>query len=280
MGRVYARGQGRSEAVSDAIREHYQPKGAADVTPSGEAASLVALADRFDTLMGCFSIGLSPTGAADPYALRRACLGVIRILLDRGWGLSLREALGAAREGLESRKLELGAEEVISKLGEFFRERLRGVLSEKSPVDVVDACLASGHDRPTDTRDRVRALAVLDPAVRSKAGEVFKRATNIAKEAPLGDPVDPGGLPGGAHETEFAVYRALGALDAKLSEAQKARDFPAAFAAIADFAPLLVAFFDNVFVMTDDVVVRENRLRLMRAISERCTAVAHFNLLT
>jgi len=76
------------------------------------------------------------------------------------------------------------------------------------------------------------------------------------------------------------VYRALGELDSKLREAQKARDFPAAFSAIADVAPLLGAFFDNVFVMTDDLVVRENRLRLMRAISERCSGVAHFNLLT
>jgi glycyl-tRNA synthetase beta chain len=165
-------------------------------------------------------------------------------------------------------------------LGDFFRDRLRGVLCEKHPNDVVDACLAAGHDRPIDARDRVAALAVLDASIRSRAGEVFKRATNIAKEAPAGDPVDPGGLPGATHDTELAVYRALGALDATLGEAQKARDFPAAFAAIADFAPLLGAYFDNVFVMTDDQVVRDNRLRLMRAISERSSGVAHFNLLT
>ncbi|MBI5532641.1 MAG: glycine--tRNA ligase subunit beta [Deltaproteobacteria bacterium] len=280
MGRVYAKGQGRSEAVADVIRDHYQPKGASDSTPPGDAAALVSLADRFDTLVGCFSIGLSPTGAADPYALRRACLGVIRILLDRSWGISIRDACRAARDGFEGKKMELGVDGLLSKLADFFRDRLRGVLCEKYPNDVVDACLAAGHDRPTDVRDRVAALAVLDASIRSKAGEVFKRATNIAKEAPAGDPVDPGGLAGGTHDTELAVYRALGALDAKLGEAQKARDFPAAFAAIADFAPLLGAYFDNVFVMTDDLIVRENRLRLMRAISERSSGVAHFNLLT
>jgi glycyl-tRNA synthetase beta chain len=115
--------------------------------------------------------------------------------------------------------------------------------------------------------------------VRSKAGEVFKRATNIAKEAPPGEPVDPRSVSAEAHAKELEVFEALGALDARLGEAQAARDFPAAFGAIASFAPLLGAFFDNVFVMVDEAPVRENRLRLMRAISERCSAIAHFNLL-
>lgn len=280
MGREYAVGQGRPVAVADVIRDHYQPKGAGDVTPPTDAAGLVALADRLDTLAGCFSIGLSPTGAADPYALRRACLGSIRILLDRGWGISIREAVGEGYDGLAGRKLSLSRDEAVGKLSDFFRDRLRGVLTEKNPADVVDACLAAGADRPVDVRDRVLALAELDPAVRSKAGEVFKRATNIAKDAPAGEPRDPGTVAADAHETDVAVFRALGELDSKLGQAQNARDFPAAFAAIAAFAPLLGAFFDSVFVMTDDVVVRENRLRLMRAISDRCSGVAHFNLLT
>lgn len=280
MGREYALGQGKSAAVADVIRDHYQPKGAGDVTPSTDAGALVALADRLDTLAGCFSIGLSPTGAADPYALRRACLGSIRILLDRGWWISVREAVGLAYDGLSGRKLTLKREEAIVKLGDFFRDRLRGVLAEKAPGDVVDACLAAGHDRPVDARDRVSALAALEPGVRSKAGEVFKRATNIAKDAPSGEPGDPASVVPDAHESEIAVFRALGDLDSKLGQAQKARDFPAAFAAIAAFAPLLGAFFDNVFVMAEEPAVRENRLRLMRAISDHCSGVAHFNLLT
>lgn len=280
MGRVYALRQGKPEAVASVIRDHYQPKGASDQTPRADPSALVGIADRLDTLAGCFSIGLSPTGAADPYALRRACLGVLRTVLDRGYQLSMREALDAALDGFEGRKVDLGREAVLTKLGEFFRERLRGLLCESHPGDIVDACLAAGHDRPTDVRDRVAALAVLDSAVRSKAGEVFKRATNIAKEAPAGDPVDPARVLGEVHEAEILLFAALGTLDAKLDAAQKARDFPAAFGEIAGFAPLLGTYFDNVFVMTDETPVRENRLRMMRVIAERCSAVAHFNLLT
>ncbi len=280
MGRAYALGQGKSEHVADVIRDHYQPKGASDQTPTADWSALVALADRFDTLVGCFAIGLSPTGAADPYALRRACLGIIRTVLDRGYdALSLREAFAASLHGYAATKLQLSGDALIAKLSEFFRDRLRGVLTEHAPNDVVDACLAAGHDRLVDVRDRVQALAGLEAQVRSKAGEVFKRATNIAKDAPAGEPVDPANVVGEPHETERAVYRGLRALDSRLLEAQKARDFPAAFAAIAAFAPVLGAFFDNVFVMTDEVRVRENRLRLMRAISEHCSGIAHFNLL-
>jgi len=279
MGRVYGLGQGKPQAVADVIRDHYQPKGASDQPPRAHSSCLVAMADRLDTLAGCFSIGLSPTGAADPYALRRACLGVIRTLLDQGYALSVSEALAAALDGYSGKKLELTPQATLAKLSDFFRDRLRGLLMERFSTDVVDACLASGHDRPVDVRDRAQALTGLDAQVRSKAGEVFKRATNIAKEAPAGEPTDPKQVLADSHETELAVFRALGELDLRLAEAQKARDYPGAFALIADFAPLLGAFFENVFVMTDDTAVRENRLRLMRAISERCSGIAHFNLL-
>ncbi len=280
MGRVYALKQGRRPEVADVIRGHYQPKGASDETPSSDASALVGLADRVDTLVGCFAVGLSPTGAADPYALRRACLGALRTVLDRGYGLSLRSVFALAFKGFEDKKLELDEAATVDKLSDFFRDRLRGLLVERFPNDVVDACLAAGHDRPTDLVDRVIALEKLDVGLRTKAGEVFKRATNIAKDAPAGDPVEPTKLDPESHATETAVYRALGDLDNKLRDVQRARDYPQAFAAMAAFAPLLGAFFEDVFVMTDNAVIRENRLRLMRAISQRCSGIAHFNLLT
>ena len=280
MGAAYALGQGEPEAVARVISMHYQPKGASDATAEDDRAALAALADRLDTLVGCFSVGLIPTGAADPYALRRACLGVLRTVLDRGYDLSMSAAFEAAYAGFEGVKLDATMEETRAKLGDFFRDRLRGLLIEHYPHDVVDACLASGHDVPTDVRARVVALAGLEPSVRSKAGEVFKRATNIAKEAPSGDPVDPVSIGAGVHEAEIATYRGLGDLDGRLRSAQNTRDFPAAFAAIAAFAPLLGDFFTHVLVMDEDRVLRENRLRLMRSISERCSGVAHFNMLT
>jgi glycyl-tRNA synthetase beta chain len=280
MGAVYAVGQGESEGVGGVIRGHYQPKGASDDTPSTDAAALVALADRLDTLVGCFAVGLSPTGSADPYALRRACLGILRTVLDRGYGLALSRALAVAYAGFEGKRLDLDEGKTVAKLRDFFRDRLRGLLVERFPHDVVDACLAAGHDVPVDVLDRVMALSSLDAASRSTVGEVFKRATNIAKDAPDGAPVDPASVCAEVHDTEYVVFRSLGELDARLEDAQRTRDFPAAFEAIAAFAPSLRAFFDNVLVITDDQAIRENRLRLMRSISELCSGIAHFNLLT
>jgi len=280
MGAVYALGQGKGEAVADVIRGHYQPKGASDATPSTDRAALVGLADRLDTLVGCFAIGLSPTGAADPYALRRACLGVLRTILDRGWRVPLSKAFIASLSAYEGKRLECDREATLARLSEFFRDRLRGLLGEKHPHDVVDACLMAGHDDPADVLDRVVALEGLEAGVRSRAGEVFKRATNIAKEAPSGEPVEPSTLSTEVHEAESSLFSALRELDGRLAKAQERRDFPAAFAAVADVAPLLGAYFDNVMVMVPETPVRENRLRLMRAISERCSGLAQFNLLT
>jgi glycyl-tRNA synthetase beta chain len=160
------------------------------------------------------------------------------------------------------------------------RERLRGLLTAELPADVVDACLAAESDRPTDVLGRVRGAAALAGDVRARAGEVFKRATNIAKEAPSGAPVPPKEVAADATAIEVALFAAHADLDKELDRAREAKDFATAFAAIAAFAPVLHRFFEEVFVMVDDEKVRQNRLRLMRAISERCSSIAHFQLLS
>jgi glycyl-tRNA synthetase beta chain len=139
--------------------------------------------------------------------------------------------------------------------------------------------LAAESDRPNDALARAEALNALASDVRARAGEVFKRATNIAKEAPGGVPVPPQGVTADAPATEIALFSAFSRLASDLDGALLAKDFARAFAAIASFAPTLHAFFEEVFVMVDDEKVRGNRLKLMRAISERCSSVAHFQLL-
>jgi glycyl-tRNA synthetase beta chain len=279
MGREYALVQGEPEAVADVIRDHYAPRGAKDPTATADPAALVALADRFDTLVGCFGIGLSPTGAADPFALRRAALGVLRTILARGYDLSLEAAIGKAHGGFATVKLDLALPDLTAKLGEFFRERLRGLLAADLPGDVVDACIAAENDRPADVHARAVALGALEPSVRAGAGEVFKRATNIAKEAPAGSPVAPTEVSNEPHATEVALFSAFAGLDKKLDLARSRSDWSQAFGAIADFSPALHRYFEDVYVMVEDEKVRSNRLRLMRAISERCSRVAHFQLL-
>jgi glycyl-tRNA synthetase beta chain len=280
MGREYAIAQGEPTLVADVIRDHYAPRGAKDEVAIGTPAALVALADRCDTLAGCFAVGLSPTGAADPFALRRAALGVLRTVVRHKYDLSISAAIAEAYAGFEGVKLDLALAELAPKLGEFVRERLRGLLTSEFPTDVVDACLAAESDRPTDVLGRVQALAALASDVRARAGEVFKRATNIAKEAPSGAPVPPKDVAADAPATEIGLFGAFAALGTELDRALEVKDFAKVFAAIAAFAPALHQFFDEVFVMVDDEKIRSNRLRLMRAISERCSSVAHFQLLS
>ena len=280
MGRTYALAQGEPQDVADVIRDHYAPKGASDATAPSDASALVAIADRLDTLVGCFGVGLAPTGTADPFALRRAALGVLRTLLDRGWNLSLTDAVGLAYARLEGVKLDLSLEDLQKKLGDFFRDRLRGLLVAELPTDVVDACLAASFDDPVDVRARARALAELPADVRARAGEVFKRATNIAKDAPAGDPKAPKEIEAHPHASEIALFDAFVSLVSELRKASASSAWPQAFAAIAAFAPALHKFFEDVFVMVEDQAIRENRLRLMRAISEQCSKIAHFQLLS
>lgn len=276
MGSAYARAQGVDPAAADVIRTHYMPKGAADATAPTDAGALVAIADRLDTLVGCFAIGLTPTGAADPYGLRRACLGVLRTALDRSFDLRLPDAFRAAYDGYAGVKLDQSADELTAKLGEFVSERLRGLLSDRLPSDAVQACLAIASDRPLDVRARAVAIAELDTAARAGVGEVFKRATNIASNAPTGEPVAPGA---DAHPSEAALHEGFLALRERLGELTRSSSYTAAFREVAAFAPLLSRYFTDVYVMSEDAAVRDNRLRLMRAISETCSTLARLDLL-
>ncbi|MFT3766656.1 MAG: glycine--tRNA ligase subunit beta [Minicystis sp.] len=276
MGRAYALAQGVAPEVADVIQTHYMPKGAADATAPTDAGALVAMADRLDTLVGCFAIGLTPTGAADPYGLRRACIGVLRTALDRGFDMRLGDVFRAAYDGYGNVKLDLSRDELAQKLVEFSADRLRGLLEATLPSDAVAATLAVAADRPLDVRARATAIAGLDAATRAGVGEVFKRANNIAANAPEGEPAPP---PADAHASEVALFEGFLALRGSLQKKTAEGDYAAAFREVAGFAPLLSRYFLDVFVMTDDVAVRDNRLRLMRAISETCRTLARLDLL-
>jgi glycyl-tRNA synthetase beta chain len=191
MGRAYAKAQGEPADVADAIRDHYKPLGGQDDVAPSDVSAAIALADRFDTLAGCFAVGLAPTGAADPFALRRACIGTLRTLIDRGYGkLSFSDTIGAAYDGFEGKKLDLGKAETVAKLEEFAIDRLRGLLASTSSNSVADAVL--GASGPASLRDvvatqvRVRVLkAVVDAREPwlDKARIVAKRLAGISREA-------------------------------------------------------------------------------------------------
>ncbi len=191
MGRAYALAEGEPREVADAIRDHYRPLGAQDDVAPDDVSAAIALADRLDTLAGCFAVGLAPTGAADPFALRRACIGALRTLLDRGYAkLSFAEMIGASYDGLAAAKLDLERSVVVAKLEEFAVERLRGLVASATTTAVADAVLTA--DGPGALRNvvatmaRARALkAVVDAREPwlDKARIVAKRLAGISREA-------------------------------------------------------------------------------------------------
>jgi len=278
MGRAYALRQGRDPKVAAVIEEHYQPRGAEDPTAASDAGALVAIADRIDTLVGCFAVGQVPTGASDPLALRRATIGLIRTLLDRGWEVSIDGVARHAYVGYQGVALDQSADETVARLAAFFKDRLRGLLT--FPGDVVEAVLGTAADSPVDARARATALANLEPELRASVGEVFKRAANIAKEAPdAAEPVAPTEVTSEPHPSEVALFTALTHLKQSLMGAERERRYEGALQAIAAFAPVLARFFVDVFVMADDPRLRHNRLRLMADIQRTCSKIANFDLL-
>ena len=280
MGAAYARVQGVDDAVAVAMAEHYQPKGADDATAPSSAGALVAIGDRLDTLVGCFAVGLVPTGAADPLALRRAAIGLLRTLLDREWNLDLGGAVASAYAGFSTVKLDRSEEETRGQLLDFFRDRLRGLLADRNhPGDVVEATLASGASDPHDAARRASALSSISPELRAAAGEVFKRAANIAKDAESGELQQPDQVQPASEvpAAEIELFAAFAEVEKSVEGAGD--DYERALEAIAELTPVLAKYFDDVLVMCENEAVRSNRLRLMHRVQRTCSGIANFNLL-
>jgi glycyl-tRNA synthetase beta chain len=190
MGRAYAVAQKETRDVADAIRDHYKPVGAQDDVATGDVSAAIALADRFDTLTGCFAVGLAPTGAADPFALRRACIGALRTLLDRGYTLAFSELVDLAYGGFEGKKLDLSRIETVAKIEEFATERLRGLVASATSSQVADAVMAGTGGAALKNVGAVLARAKALQAVvdakepwLEKARTVAKRLSGISREA-------------------------------------------------------------------------------------------------
>jgi glycyl-tRNA synthetase beta chain len=279
MGRYYALAEGVDPVVADAIRDHYLPKGAGDAVPRESVAALVAVADRLDTLVGCFGIGLVPSGSADPFALRRAALGVVRIALEGPMDVDLRAALRRAGEGFARQEKRLAPPaETLAKLDTFFRARLEAFYGERYPADVVAAVLAAwdgGSLRDLDARLRALAELRLLPQFGSLS-VAFKRAYNIAKDVPDA-PVDPALLEEAAERAlaeRFATVRP--AIDAAISAGHYAQ---ALGLVASELRGPIDTFFESVFVMVEREDLKQNRLRLLGGIARTVNRVAHFHLL-
>ncbi|MGH6716399.1 MAG: glycine--tRNA ligase subunit beta [Bradyrhizobium sp.] len=282
MGKYYALAQGEDQAVAAACEEHYKPQGPNDAVPSNPVSIAVALADKIDTLVGFWAIDEKPTGSKDPYALRRAALGVIRLLLENSLRLSLISASRFAMGGLPA-KCASDAGKLPTDLLAFFADRLKVQLREQGARhDLVDAVFAlDGQDDLLMIVRRVEALAAFldtDDGKNLLAGT--KRANNILAIEEKKDKRSFDGAPNPAlysMNEERALAKAIDQAKADASAAVAKEDFAAAMSAMAKLRPAVDAFFDKVMVNDNDPAVRENRLKLLNQIRSATRAVADFS---
>ncbi len=282
MGRYYALNDGETDNVADAIASHYAPQGPSDACPSAPVPVVVALADKIDTLALFFAIDEKPTGSKDPFALRRAALGVIRLTLENDLHLPLRElfmtAIKAANIECESSP-EVIAEELLA----FFADRLKVHLREKGVRhDLITALFSLG-----DEDDLVRLLARVDALGAFLVGEdgsnllaAYKRASNIVRIEEKKDGVQYNGeVESGTFDQaeEIALHERLILVDGMASKANKEDDFNGVMSALAQLRQPVDSFFENITVNADDPRLRKNRLNLLSAIRATLESVADFS---
>ncbi|MCC5966885.1 MAG: glycine--tRNA ligase subunit beta [Natronohydrobacter sp.] len=289
MGSYYARAAGLHEDVARACVEHYQPLGPSDSVPSAPVSVAVALADKLDTLTGFWAIDEKPTGSKDPFALRRAALGVIRLVLGNRLRFSLRDNLA---RGQFSNLGAVATERDIIDLPEnwqsattddllaFFHDRLKVHLRDQGiRHDVIDACLAMpGNDDLTLLVKRAGALsAFLKAADGENLLQGFKRANNILTQAEAKDGVEYSFGPDpklAETDEERALFTALDQAEAAIRPAMQAEDFGTAMAAMAALRAPIDAFFEAVQINAENQIIRRNRLNLLHRIRETCLQVA------
>ncbi len=286
MGRYYALQDGEASEVATALSEQYMPRFAGDALPSTGAGLSVAIADKLDTLVGIFAIGQKPTGAKDPYSLRRSALGVLRILIETGIALDLRELIRSALDSVTVDVVRLGgkppADGLADEIYGYMMERLRAWYLESGrgvTTEMFDAVLDTRPASPLDFDDRLRALASflkLPDAAELTAAN--KRIANILRKAgeQPSPRVDPG-LLADAEERKLAAE--VEALRQDVERLVTARRYEEALARLASLRGPVDAFFDKVLVMADDVRVRANRLALLAALQRLFLHIANLSRL-
>jgi glycyl-tRNA synthetase beta chain len=303
MGSYYARADGEPPEVAAAIREHYLPRGAGDELPSTSVGLTLAIADKLDTLAGIFAIGEKPTGAKDPFALRRAALGVQRILIEKSLDLDLLACLGRAVAAVHAdlARLRAGSSgtaarapkpeaETVGEVYDFLMERLRayylerpasGARSSAAAVtsEMFDAVLAARPASPLDFDSRLKALSTfLEFPEAASLTAANKRIANILRKAPAAPPgeVDVAQL---REAAEVRLFDAMRSLREAVGEATARREYTGALGHLAQLRPAVDAFFDSVMVMDENPVLRANRLGLLAQLRGLFAGVADLSRL-
>ena len=283
VGGLYARAQGEPEDIAWAIYDHYKPLGLDDPLPRNLTGCAVALADKLDSLVACFAVGAVPTGSSDPFALRRAAQGTVKIILERKLPLSLSAAISAAAKALKENPPRIEASEAVQKqVLDFLLERARYILRERHSFayDEINASFAAGADDLVDAMERVAAVK----AIRNMKNFVplaasFKRIRNILEKSAAG--IDKSQLVVQAdllwEPAERALYNAAQQIGGEATIKKKAKKYREALEAISGLRPAVDLFFDKVLVMVEDKNVRRNRVALLAGLLKEFSTIADFS---
>lgn len=282
VGGLYARAQGEPDDVADAIYDHYRPVGMDDPIPRNLTGCAVALADKLDSITGCFAVGLVPTGSSDPYALRRAALGVVKIILERKLPVSLSLAVGAAAKALITNPPKRGVTpQQEAQVLEFLLDRAKFVLREREKFgyDEVNAVFRSGVDDLVDAHKRLVALKAIRKSKNFEPLAVsFKRIRNILEKSNF-KREDSQGVQTELFESaaERELFTAVRSAASKVQAEKRAGKYQEALEVIASLRKAVDEFFEKVMVMAENEAVKKNRLALLSEILKEFTTIADFS---
>jgi len=282
VGGLYARAQGEPEVVADAVYDHYRPVGLDDPIPRNLIGCAVALADKLDSIVGCFTVGVVPTGSSDPYALRRAALGIVKIILDQKLPVSLSLAVNAAAKALHTlapKKSVTPQQE--QQVLEFLQERAKFVLKEKSgyAYDEVAAVFQAGGDDLVDAEKRLKALKTIRKSRNFEPLAVsFKRIRKILEKANLpADELQQVNVQLFEKDAERNLHVAVRKAAASVTVDKRAGKYLEALETISGLRKAVDSFFEEVMVMAEDEAVRKNRLALLAELLREFTTIADFS---
>jgi glycyl-tRNA synthetase beta chain len=283
VGGLYARAQGEPDEIAWAVYDHYKPLGLDDPLPRNLTGCAVALADKLDSLVACFAVGAIPTGSSDPFALRRAALGIVKIILEKKLPLSISAAISAAAKAIHEHPPKIEPSEAVHKqVLDFLLERARYILRERHgyAYDEINAALAAGADDLVDAVGRVAALkAIRNTKNFGPLAASFKRIRNILEKSAWAGDKGQGIVKQELlrEPAERELYEAAQKIAEEATRRKKARKYREALEKISELRPAVDLFFDKVLVMAEDEGIRRNRIALLGGLLKEFSTIADFS---
>jgi glycyl-tRNA synthetase beta chain len=282
VGGLYARAQGESTDIADAIYDHYRPVGLDDPVPRNPIGCAVAFADKLDSIVGCFAVGIVPTGSSDPFALRRAALGIVKIVLEKKLPVSLSGAIAAASKALLANPPKRGVTpEQETQVLDFLLDRAKFVLREREgfSYDEVNAVFRAGADDLVDAQKRLAALKLIRKSKNFEPLAVsFKRIRNILEKSNFkleeGQGIQPNLF---EHQAERDLFNSVRSAVSRVQADKRASKYQEALEVVAGLRKAVDDFFENVMVMAEKEDVKKNRLALLSEILREFTTIADFS---